>query len=1060
MKKVIFIFVLLFLSFGVSVDVSVAQQWKVYTTADGLIENSICSIREDKKGYLWFTTGFAGASRYDGVRFQNLQASDGLASDNIYFTLADKAGNVWFATDRGVSRYDGKEFQNFTMEDGLAGNNVTFIMEYVNGNLWFVTDRGVSIYDGKIFDDSDVLADNNVTFILKGRNGNLWWGTKGGAYKNNSKIKGVLEEANISFILEDRSGNLWFATTDRGVIRYDGKDSLNFTTKDGLVNDSIQSILEDSRGDLWFGTDKGISRYDGKNFENFTEINNSIALDFVESILEDSDGNLWFGTANGACKYTMERLQQFTDENGLADNSIEVIMEDKEGNLWFGMVNGVSKYDGKVFENFMVGNSILSMLQDSKGYLWFGTESGVSKYDGTNFKPINEENPQMNTAVIAILEDRVANLWFATSEGVIKYNTSEEVIKGFLPLDDVSEMLMDRDDNLWLGSWTDGIHKYEKTLRPIASLRDGKSRKHYTIKNAGPASNHITWILETQGGNLWFGFEGEMTQTEGGARGGVCRFDGTDFKNFTTDNGLPSDSIEVALEDSKGNLWFGTADKGVVKYNGSSSDESLFFQTITKADGLISNNVRSILSDSAGNIWFGTDEGVSKYDSKHFQTIRLKDRLTLGYIRTIFEDRNGTMWFITTHDGVIRYTPPAKEIRPRIHLTQIEADKIYYNVDEIRVPSTTKRITFEYKGVSFNTKPNKMLYTYQLEGHDGNWHTSTDGRSRYENLKPGHYQFKVKAIDEDLHYSDLPATVDIDIFRPFYLTLPFVISIIFGGICLLGGGGYLIAQLNKQRRISAQLRERLRKQEEAERIQAAMMRALRQLVAGVAHEFNNLIGPISSNNDISSRTISKIKEILFEESPLRLLTVMENINQTNKIASERIATIVTNLRRFVRLDEAEWQFADIHEGIDNVIALMESEFSSRIKITRDYSDIPKIYCSPSSLNQVFMSKLKNASEAIEGEGEVKIRTYAQQEHVKIEISDTGKGIPEEHYDRIFEPGFTKKDVGVGVGLGLSICKKIIVDEHKGRIDVSSELGKGTTFTITLPQYHNGEEKTQ
>jgi len=953
MKKVIFIFVLLFLSFGVSVYVSafgrllrepIAQQWKVYTAGDGLIENSICSIREDKKGYLWFTTGFAGTSRYDGVRFQNLQATDGLASDNIYFTLADKAGNVWFATDRGISRYDGKEFQNFTMADGLAGNNVTFIMEDIDGNLWFVTDRGVSIYDGRVFDDSDVLADNNVTFIL-GRNDNLWLGTKNGAYKNNIKIEGILREANISFILADRSGNLWFATTDRGVIRYGSKDSLNFTTKDGLVNDSIQSILEDSRGDLWFGTDKGISRYDGKEFENFTEINNSIALDFVESILEDSDGNLWFGTANGACKYTMERLQQFTDENGLADNSIEVIREDKEGNLWFGTVNGVSKYDGKVFDNFMVGNSILSMLQDSKGYLWFGTESGVSKYDGTNFKPINEENPQMNTAVIAILEDREANLWFATSEGVIKYNTSEEAIKSFPPLDDVSEMLMSRDDSLWISSWTDGIHT-------VASPWDGKSWKHYTKENAGLASNHITWVLETQEGNLWFGFEGEMTQT-----GGICRFDGIDFKNFTTDNGLPSDSIEVALEDSKGNLWFGTADKGVVKYDGRSSDESLRFQTITKADGLISNNVRLILSDSAGNLWFGTDEGVSKYDGEHFQTIRLKDRLTLGYIRTIFEDSKGTMWFITTHDGVIRYTPPAKKIRPRIHLTQIEADKIYYNVDEIRVPSTTKRITFEYKGISFNTKPNKMLYTYQLEGHDGDWHTSKDRRRRYENLKPGHYQFRVKAIDEDLHYSARPATVEIDIFRPFYLTLPFVISIIFGGICLLGGGGYLTVQLNKQRRISAQLRERLRKQEETEQIQGAKMESLRQLVAGVAHEINNPIGVISSNNDVFSRTIRKIKEILTKEylpkieenrQLNRMLAALDNTYQTSKMASERIAKIVNNLRSFVRLDEAEWQFADIHEGLDNAIALMEMEPEFKdIKVTKDYGNIPKIYCSPS-----------------------------------------------------------------------------------------------------------------
>ena len=258
--------------------------------------------------------------------------------------------------------------------------------------------------------------------------------------------------------------------------------------------------------------------------------------------------------------------------------------------------------------------------------------------------------------------------------------------------------------------------------------------------------------------------------------------------------------------------------------------------------------------------------------------------------------------------------------------------------------------------------------------------------------------------------------------------------------------------------------------EEAERIQAAKMESLRQLVAGVAHEMNNPIGVISSNNDVSSRAIDKIKELLTEEylqeikenrQLSRTLAALEKMNQTNQIASERVAKIVANLRSFVRLDEAEWQVADIREGIDNAIALMEMEpeFKSRIKVTKNYGDIPRIYCSPSGLNQVFRSMLRNASEAIEGEGEIQIRIFVQEGHVKIEISDTGKGIPSEDINSIFDLGFTTKGVKVGVGLGLSICYKIVFDEHKGRIDVSSELSKGTTFTITLPQYRDGKEKT-
>ncbi|MCH8290451.1 PAS domain S-box protein [Candidatus Poribacteria bacterium] len=244
--------------------------------------------------------------------------------------------------------------------------------------------------------------------------------------------------------------------------------------------------------------------------------------------------------------------------------------------------------------------------------------------------------------------------------------------------------------------------------------------------------------------------------------------------------------------------------------------------------------------------------------------------------------------------------------------------------------------------------------------------------------------------------------------------------------------------------------------EETERIQAAKMESLRQLVAGVAHQMNNPIGAISSNTDVSNRAISKIKANL--ASPVqtngklpRTLAVLEQMNQMNAIASADIAKIVANLQRFVRLDEAEWQLADIHEGIDSTIALMNLEFENRIQTIKDYGDLPKVYCAPSSLNQAFMILLKNASEAVETEGKIHISTFAHNEHVKIEISDTGKGIPPEDLSRIFDPGFTTKRVKVGVGLGLAICYKIVVDEHKGRLDVSSESGEGTTFTITLPQ---------
>ncbi len=251
----------------------------------------------------------------------------------------------------------------------------------------------------------------------------------------------------------------------------------------------------------------------------------------------------------------------------------------------------------------------------------------------------------------------------------------------------------------------------------------------------------------------------------------------------------------------------------------------------------------------------------------------------------------------------------------------------------------------------------------------------------------------------------------------------------------------------------AQFGERLYDSEEVERIQTAKMTSLRQLVAGITHEMNNPVSVLASNNDIFSRAVDKISSLLTQDEErepdgngqlMKLLAALRNISQASKDASDRVAGIVSNLRSFVRLDEAEWQMADIQEGIDGVIAMLELE------VTRDYGHAQKSYCSPGALNQVFYSILRNASEATEGGGEISISTTTQNGYIRIEIRDTGRGIPLENRDRIFEPGFTTKNMGIGMGLGLSICHRIIVDDHKGYIDVSSEVGMGTTFTIGLP----------
>jgi signal transduction histidine kinase len=149
------------------------------------------------------------------------------------------------------------------------------------------------------------------------------------------------------------------------------------------------------------------------------------------------------------------------------------------------------------------------------------------------------------------------------------------------------------------------------------------------------------------------------------------------------------------------------------------------------------------------------------------------------------------------------------------------------------------------------------------------------------------------------------------------------------------------------------------------------------------------------------------------------------------------------------LDEAELKTVDIHRGLDDSLMLVHHQNKDAIKIHKEYGSVPQVACYPDRLNQVFLNLLVNAQQSIVDKGEIAVRTFLRDGKVHIEITDTGKGIPEDQVKNIFDPGFTTKGVGVGTGLGLSICYKIM-QQHHGEIQVRSEVGKGSTFTVILP----------
>lgn len=250
----------------------------------------------------------------------------------------------------------------------------------------------------------------------------------------------------------------------------------------------------------------------------------------------------------------------------------------------------------------------------------------------------------------------------------------------------------------------------------------------------------------------------------------------------------------------------------------------------------------------------------------------------------------------------------------------------------------------------------------------------------------------------------------------------------------------------------------------AQLIQSEKMASLGLLSAGLAHEINTPLGAIHSNNDTIARCIDKIKRLLqMEESAndnrlaaLQLVGILEEVCQNTFLATERLIGIVGSLKNFTRLDEAEQKKADLHEGLESTLTIMQHQLRGRIEVKKNYGKIPMVECYPNRLNQVFMNLLVNAAQAIPDHGTITIETSRHADSVRIAISDDGVGIPEENLAKIFDPGFTTKGVGVGTGLGLSICYKII-EQHDGKFAVESGDHK-TTFTIDLPIVHKKKVK--
>jgi len=303
---------------------------------------------------------------------------------------------------------------------------------------------------------------------------------------------------------------------------------------------SIYCAVEDKTGNLWFGTMKeGVYRYDGKHFTQFTT-KDGLGSDTVLSIMEDKSGSIWFGTGNGLCRYdgtTITRIPLIIPRTGYlnptdspidsppAKNMVWSMMQDRSGQLWFGTTDGVYRYDGKAFSRF---------LDDAR--------------------VVNRENLHLKM-IEYIVEDASGNIWFASGmppgmEGICRYDPATGIITRFKPGGEgwIRRMVFDRNGHLWLGTRHRGTWRY-----------DGHT---FIQEKEGLGSP----VIMDKDGNIWF--SGSENRDGYSAVNGIWRFDGTSYTNFTTKDGLGNYGAWCMVQDKAGNIWIGTRNIGLYRYDG------------------------------------------------------------------------------------------------------------------------------------------------------------------------------------------------------------------------------------------------------------------------------------------------------------------------------------------------------------------------------------------------------------------------------------------------------------------------------------------------------------
>ena len=1125
------------------------------TTDMGLSHGDVYCFCQDHEGYIWIGTT-DGLNKYDGIEFTvykyNQKDANSLSSSYISSIYEDKQNNLWIGCLNGLCKYnrDCNNFERIKYFDNKGTKfdyHVTTILEDNYKNLWIGSYNGVFLFDrvNKKFNTClDAVCNLQVLIycsdICQDNNGIIWIALNdainGGIIKFNPATKSVtkynnqhpvfrLKENTITSIIADDENRIWVGYANKGIDIIDEKTKTitgyqNISNNlNSLSNNAIFSIARNVNGKFFIGTNGGgLNVFDPKtkifNRYFFTESGKSLLSNTIQKIYIAPDGIIWIGCWAGGVSLYDKRFDRFTlykhgnqDTNSLAGTAITCFVQDQNGKIW------VSADGGGI-----------NLYNSSKGYFI------------RHRSDIKNSRTLTNDKVLALATDNKGGLWAGMWGGGLNYFKIEGdrliLKKKYNYLDDnnlnsncVFKIYYDRNGELWVGNYSTGAYKFDtitEKFKPI-TLPVGSIR-YNTIRDIYCDSNNDIWFATEYNGLI------RLNRKTG------------EFERFTHNeadaSSLMFNSVNVIYEDNQKRLWIGVDEGGLNLFNRKTES----FLHYTTEQGLPDNTIEGILEDKKGNLWISSHNGISKatistingnlqitfrnYDVQDGLQGKVFDRWSY------FKSKTGEMYFGGLN-GFNIFNPDSmkdNDFKPPVHLTDFLLFNKPVAIGTKGSPlkkhiSQTKELILKYNQSDFTFRfialnpifSEKNQYAYIMEGFDKEWNYIGNKReATYTNLSNGEYVFKVKASNNDGVWNDEGVSLKIIILPPLWKTWWFKTSlIILIGVALWGFYLNRIRTFRyRQKMLEDMVLERtinlentnvaLEEKQEEINMQKEELETQRNSLLEANEILIEQHKHIIDQNKELDKHRNELESLIFERTS-ELEEAKKRAEESDKLKSAFLANMSHEIRTPMNaiigfsnlLCDENLQNQDKENFVDVIVRSGES----LLVLIDDILDLSKIQAGQLVLSydpimldnllnelnetylfetqkhnlelkfnqkllqnqfwivtdnirlkQVFCNLLNNSIKFTE-RGYIEFGIFEiKSDKIVFYVKDTGIGIPKETGDSLFEifskieNSRTKSSNGAGLGLAIS---KSLINLMGGEIWYESQINVGTTFFFSI-----------